>query len=201
MIPGAGHHGPSEDSPYRQPPRSRVQPPPSPKSHPTSVNDGTPPSSANTQAKYGDSPEVDRRQVKSEPISPPSSSSPNPDSYTRQPFTSQQNFPPSSAPYARSEHSHTMSTDSTLKSSRAATATSERSIPRSAKSLDDVQKHGGNTIKVRDLAHIESFASEEFLSFRGQSGRARTADDPGLKIRDQWDAHHGYYRDGRWTFD
>ncbi|KAF7878827.1 hypothetical protein EAF04_000030 [Stromatinia cepivora] len=176
MIPGAGHHGSSEDSPYRQPSRSRVEPPLSSKPHPTSVNDGTPPPSANTQAKYADSHDVDHRtRVKSEPISPPSSSSPNPGS-----FTSQQTFPPSSGPHARSEHPHTMSTDSPLKS-RNICATSERTITRSAKSLDDVQKYGGNTIKVRDLAHIESFASEEFLSFRGQPGCQRTADDPGLK--------------------
>lgn len=181
MIPGAGHHGSSEDSPYRQSSRSRVEPPLSPKPHPTSKDDGTPPPSANTQAKHGDSHDVDRRKVKTEPISPPSSSSPNPDPYTQKPFTSQQNFPPSSTPYARSEHSHTMSTDSTLQPSRNVSAASERTIPRSAKSLDDVQRYGGDTIKVRDLAHIESFASEEFLSFRGQSGRARTADDPGLK--------------------
>ncbi|KAI9640797.1 cyclin-like protein interacting with PHO85 [Ciborinia camelliae] len=180
MIPSAGHHGSSEGSPYRQPSRSRVEPPPSPKPHPTSVDDGTPPPSANTQ-KYGDSHSVDRHTiVKSEPISPPLSSSPNPAPYTKQ-FTSQQNFPQSSAPDAESEASQTMSTDSTLKPSRSTSAASERSIPRAARSLDDVQKYGGNTIKVRDLAHIESFASEEFLSFRGQSGRPRTADDPTLK--------------------
>ncbi|KAF5878137.1 putative cyclin-dependent protein kinase complex component protein [Botrytis fragariae] len=187
MIPAAGHHGSSEDSPYRQPSRSRVEPPPSPNPHPTSVDDGTPPPSADIQAKYDDSHDVDHRtrvkpepHIKSEPISPPSSSSPNSNSHTQQQFQSQQNFPPSSAPHARAEHSHTLSTDSPLRP-RMASGTSERTIPRSAKSLDDVQNYGGNTIKVRDLAHIESFASPEFLSSRGQIGDSRTADEPGLK--------------------
>ncbi|ESZ90160.1 hypothetical protein SBOR_9448 [Sclerotinia borealis F-4128] len=182
MVTGVGHHGSPEDSPYRQPSRSRVEPPtlPSSQPHPTSVDDGTPPSSTNTQAKYADSQDLDQH-IMSGPISPPSSSSPTIDSYAKEPFKSQQNFPPSSAPYARIEHSHTMSTDSTLKPSRTTSVQSERSIPRSTRSLDDVQKYGGNTIKVRDLAHIESFASEEFLSFRGQSGRPRTEDDPTLK--------------------
>ncbi|KAM0141290.1 hypothetical protein ACHAPC_009856 [Botrytis cinerea] len=181
MIPAAGHHGSSEDSPFRQPSRSRVEPPPSPNPHPTSVDDGTPPPSANMQAKYGDSQDVDHRtRVRSEPISPPSSSSPNSNSHTQQQFTSQQNFPPASAPHARSEHSHTLSTDSSSRP-RVTSGTSDRTIPRAARSLDDVQNYGGNTIKVRDLAHIESFASPEFLSSRGQIGGSRTADEPGLK--------------------
>jgi len=47
--------------------------------------------------------------------------------------------------------------------------------------LDDVKKYGGNTIKVRDLAHIQSFATEEFLTHRGTAGRRRAADEPVLK--------------------
>lgn len=38
--------------------------------------------------------------------------------------------------------------------------------PRTAWSTDDISRYGGNTIKVRDLAHIQSFATEEFLTYR-----------------------------------
>jgi hypothetical protein len=47
--------------------------------------------------------------------------------------------------------------------------------------MDNVAKYGANTIKVRDLAHIRSFANEEFLSSRGLAGRRKTADDATLK--------------------
>jgi hypothetical protein len=43
-----------------------------------------------------------------------------------------------------------------------------------------VKSYAGDTIKVRDLAHIQSFATEDFLS-RGKSGRRRATDDPALK--------------------
>jgi hypothetical protein len=39
----------------------------------------------------------------------------------------------------------------------------------------------GNTIKVRDLAHIQNFANDEYSSYGGQHSRRRTADDPALK--------------------
>ncbi|PQE11659.1 hypothetical protein CJF32_00004866 [Rutstroemia sp. NJR-2017a WRK4] len=184
MVAGPGHQRSSEESTYRQPSRSKVERSPSPKPHPTSVDTDTPPSNANTRAKHAASHDTERStKVKSAPISPPNSSSPNAEPYTKQPFTSQQNFPQSSAPYGRSEHAHTQSTGSVSRTipGRTTSASEAGSVPRSVRSLDDVQNYGGNTIKVRDLEHIQSFASEEFLSFRGQSGRPRTADDPTLK--------------------
>lgn len=49
------------------------------------------------------------------------------------------------------------------------------------RSFDDIRGYEGTTIKVRDLAHIQSFATEEFLSRRAQAGRRRAADTPSLK--------------------
>jgi hypothetical protein len=46
-------------------------------------------------------------------------------------------------------------------------------------SSDDLTRYGENTIKVRDLAHIQSFANDEFLSLRGD--RRQTGSDPPLK--------------------
>lgn len=45
-------------------------------------------------------------------------------------------------------------------------------IERSSWSSDDIAKYGGQTIKVRDLAHIQSFVNEEFLARRSASQRA-----------------------------
>ncbi|CZT11083.1 related to cyclin like protein [Rhynchosporium agropyri] len=178
MVAGSGQQLSPAESPYRQRSRSRVEPPPSPRVQPASAAAGTPPPS--TSAKplsqhLADSPSD--RSVKNEPPSPPRSSSP-PRSHTKQRFTSQKDFPEASAPYSRSpsqtkpklEHSSPLSSSN-----------SPVSVSRSVRSLDDVKKYGGNTIKVRDLAHIQSFATEEFLSYRGHSGRLRTADDPTLK--------------------
>ena len=114
--------------------------------------------------------------VKTELPSPPSSSSPNPGSYTRQPFTSQQSFLPDDTGYK--ERSEDGETDAEV---RVEGSMAAPPIPRSTRSLDDVQNHGGNTIKVRDLAHIQSFANEEYNPYRGQAGRPRTAEDPVLK--------------------
>jgi len=54
-------------------------------------------------------------------------------------------------------------------------------IPRSTRSLVDGLNYEEKTINVRDLAHIQSFANEENISYRGQTGRRRTADDRGMK--------------------
>ncbi|PMD39652.1 cyclin-domain-containing protein [Hyaloscypha variabilis F] len=179
MIAGSGHQHSPAGSQYRQTSRSRTGPPPSPRPEPTSIAAGTPPPSTTTRAIPQEVAEENAGRtgsVKTEPPSPPSSSSPNTDSYTtRQRFTSQENFPHSSAPYDRSPPQHNLPLDQ-----RARTA-SALPFARSTRSLDDVTRYGGNTIKVRDLAHIQSFATDEFLSYRGQSGRRRTADDPTLK--------------------
>ncbi|CAL3961976.1 unnamed protein product [Diplocarpon coronariae] len=177
MVAGSGQQRSPAESPYHQRSRSRVEPSPSPRPQPTSIPAGTPPPSSSTRALSTAAQDgVDRSgSVKMEPPSPPRSSSP-PGSHSKQRFTSQKDLPESSAPYDRSpsEKSAKQEKSSPLLSSHV-------NIQRSARSLDDVQKYGGNTIKVRDLAHIQSFATEEFLSYRGQSGRLRTADDPTLK--------------------
>ena len=182
MIAGSGsQRSPAEQ--YRQRSKSRPEVPPSPQPQPqpqavpSVVATGTPPPSAHQRAAYqGQEDVAASSSVKTDPPSPPSSSSPNPGSYTRQQFTSQQHFPPSSAPYK--QESHEASTDPTLKTEAPLVSPP---IPRSVRSLDDVTKHEGNTIRVRDLAHIQSFANDEYSSYRGQPGRRRTADDPALK--------------------
>jgi hypothetical protein len=58
---------------------------------------------------------------------------------------------------------------------------STKSFARPARSMENVGKYGPNTIKVRDLAHIRSFANEEFLSSRGYAGRRKAPDDATLK--------------------
>lgn len=54
-------------------------------------------------------------------------------------------------------------------------------IARSIWSSDDLTRYDGNTIKVRDLSHIQSFANEAFLSQRGETERRRAEGDPPLK--------------------
>jgi hypothetical protein len=184
MIAGSGQQLSPAVSQYRQQSKSRAEPPPSPRPEPTIVAAGTPPPSTTARAiPQAPAEDVAGRtgSVKTEPPSPPSSSSPNTDSYnTRQRFTSQENFAQSSVPFVRSSPPHNVPIDPRTRIT-SSPSTSYLPFTRSARSLDDVKKYGGNTIKVRDLAHIQSFATEEFLSYRGQSGRRRTADDPTLK--------------------
>jgi PHO85 cyclin-6/7 len=184
MIAGSGQQLSPAGSQYRQRSRSRAEPPPSPRPGPTIVAAGTPPPSTSARAIPQEPAEevADRTSsVKTEPPSPPSSSSPNPDSYnTRQRFTSQENFPQSAAPFKQSPSQPNVPLDPRTRTT-SSPSTYYLPFTRSARSLDDVKKYGGNTIKVRDLAHIQSFATDEFLSYRGQSGRRRTADDPTLK--------------------
>lgn len=170
MIAGSGSAG----SQYPQRSRSRAEPPPSPRPQPTSVAAGTPPPSTAARAIHQEASGNGSRAstTSTGPPSPPSSSSPNPSSYSQQNTLvgSEEDF---AMTHGRSPHDGVA--DIRPRDSG--------SIPiaRSSRSLDDVTSHGGNTIKVRDLAHIQSFATEEFLSYRGQSGRRRTADDPTLK--------------------
>ena len=181
MIAGTGsQRSPAEQ--YRQRSKSRPEVPPSPRPQPqpqavpSVASTGTPPPSTHQRAvDQGQEDAATSSSVKTEPPSPPSSSSPNPGSYTRDQFTSQRHFPPASAPYKREPHE--ASTDPIVKTE---TPLASPPIPRSVRSLDDVTKHDGNTIKVLDLAHIQSFANEEY-SYGGPSGRRRTADDPALK--------------------
>lgn len=175
MIAGSGRER-SPDASYSQRSRPRSDHASSSSSHHPSQGAGTPPLSANPSAIYkeglGNGSE-NRSSGRGGPPSPPSSSSPNMESWPRRQFTSQENLPDSSAPYSRSPRIGSTHGDMPLRS--------PEPFSRSSRSLDDVKKYGGHTIKVRDLAHIQSFATEDFLSYRGQSGRRRTADDPTLK--------------------
>lgn len=182
MIAGSGQQRSPAEPQYRQRSRSRTDRPSSPRPQHTSAAAGTPPPSTSTRAIYQQPAEDTSEKnasVKAEPPSPPSSSSPNPGSYSRQRFTSQEHFPESSAPYGRSPKPKLEPSDG--KVSLTSPPATNTPIPRAARSLEDVTRYGGNTIKVRDLAHIQSFATDDFLSYRGQSGSRRTADDPTLK--------------------
>ena len=166
----------SPDSSYSQRPRTRTDHPPSSGPQHPSQGAGTPPLSTNPSAIYNEGSgkgSESRSTGRSGPPSPPSSSSPNMESWPRRQFTSQENLPNSSAPYSRSPKMEYSEGNVPLRA--------QEPFSRPSRSLDDVKKYGGNTIKVRDLAHIQSFATEDFLSYRGQSGRRRTADDPTLK--------------------
>lgn len=143
----------------------RTDHPPTPGSHHVT---STPPLSTSTSMVQDQRPTI---ASKSGPPSPPSSSSPSTESYPARRFPSQENLP--GQPYKRSPHIEFAGG----KGPQSSTET----ITRSTRSLDDVKKYGGNTIKVRDLAHIQSFATEEFLTHRGTAGRRRTGDEPVLK--------------------
>lgn len=153
----------------------RTDHPPTPSSHNVSATSGTPPLSTSTSAVHnhgvGSIPDHRSNATKSGPPSPPSSSSPTAETYPARRFPSQENLP--GQPYHRSPHIEFAGS----KGPQSSTET----ITRSARSLDDVKKYGGNTIKVRDLAHIQSFATEEFLKHRGTASRQRTGDEPVLK--------------------
>lgn len=176
MAGGSGQQRSPSESPYRQRSRSPVVPP-SPRTQPTSIPAGTLTPATARELPQQVSADASERSGSTRPAppSPPSSSSPSPASHTKQRFTSQKDFPESSAPYGRSP------SEKRPKTGAPPLATAHSPVARSARSLDDVTQNGGNTIKVRDLAHIQSFATDEFLAYRGQSGRARTADDPALK--------------------
>ncbi|TAQ88090.1 hypothetical protein B7494_g3573 [Chlorociboria aeruginascens] len=175
MIPGSGQRSPAES--YRQTSRSRHEPPPSPRPQPTSLPSEPSAHSSATVRSTPSGASDGSSSTRSQILPAASGSTLHPETYSaRPPFTSQQNFPQSSASYTQDTPSEPYPV-----SAPPVSPASNTPIPRSTRSLDDVRRYGGNTIKVRDLAHIQSFASEEFLSFRGQSGRRRTAEDPTLK--------------------
>lgn len=172
---GSGPQLSPPESQYRQRSRTRTGPPPSPRTQPTSIPAETPPRStfARATAQLPAEDVAERTtSVRTEPPSPPSSSSPNPE-YNRPHFTSQSDF------VQPAQYEEALSNARPQASSNPSAG--QAPVARSARSLDNITQYGGNTIKVRDLAHIQSFATDEFLSYRGQSGRRRTADDPTLK--------------------
>jgi len=153
--------------------RTTSRPPPSPRPQPPSTAD-TPPLSSTSRTLPGEDSE-DVTFTNTQPPSQPSSSSPNPVRSSRQRFSSQENFRSSPKPQL-------LPIDVQPKASNSSPSISNSApLTRSTRSLGDVTKYGENTIKVRDLAHIQEFATEDFLSYRGASGRRRTADDPTLK--------------------
>src|SRR5579859_3115182 len=94
MIAGSGQQRSPAEPQYRQRSRSRTDRPSSPRPQHTPAAAGTPPPRTSTRAVYHEPPEdasEKNASVKAEPPSPPSSSSPNPGSYSRQRFTSQEN--------------------------------------------------------------------------------------------------------------
>ncbi|TVY41104.1 PHO85 cyclin [Lachnellula occidentalis] len=181
MRAGSAHERSPAASPYRQTSQSRVErPPSSPRSVPVAA--GTPPPSTPSRAveqEVGDNvveTETETVVKTEQPPSPPLSSSPNPGSFTRNRFTSQENFPVSSTSTRQYPHTE----DAAASNKPPITLVKPEPEFSGPSSLDDVKGYAGDTIKVRDLAHIQSFATEDFL-LRGKSGRRRAADDPALK--------------------
>lgn len=173
----------STDSSYQSlskaepPPRPRIPPSPGPP-QPISATEPAPPPISRITSSAHDAEDDLRRKLAAD--AGRSSSSAGPGSSTssnaRQQFSSQQNFPPASAPYSQE-----WSGDPKLTASAPLSSQPAKPLARPARSMDNVAKYGANTIKVRDLAHIRSFANEEFLSSRGLAGRRKTADDATLK--------------------
>lgn len=166
------------------PPLSKTEPPPPPRippspgpPQPISATDPTPPPASRLPSYLGDDEDA-RRRAAADARHPSASvsSGPSTSSSTRQQFSSQQNFPPASAPYGQEWNSDPRGAASAPLSSQP-----PKPLARPVRSMDNVAGYGANIIKVRDLAHIRSFANEEFLSSRGQAGRRRASDDATLK--------------------
>lgn len=159
------------------PPPPRIPPSPGPP-QPISATDPTPPPASRLPSYLGGEEEDGRRRAAADARQPSASSSSGPitSSSTRQQFSSQQNFPPASAPYGQEWRS-----DPRVAGSGPLASQPPKPLARPVRSMDNVAGHGANVIKVRDLAHIRSFANEEFLSSRGQAGRRRASDDAVLK--------------------
>lgn len=182
MRTSSGQQRSPAGSPYRQTSRSRVEPPPSPRPQPREapIAAGTPPPSTPSRAVEQDTGAVvdtDTEVKTAPPPSPPLSSNSNPGSYTRSHPYSQESFPPETTSSGQSPSSE--SATSNYKPPTAQ-APADSTFGRPTRSFDDVKSYGGDTIKVRDLAHIQSFANEDFLN-RGKFGRRRATDDAALK--------------------
>jgi hypothetical protein len=181
MRGSSGHLRSSDESPYRQ--SSRAEPPPSPRFQPHNTPaaiEAVPSNTHRRTPQYESGPQrVDAPMEKTEQQpSPPSSSSPNPGSYSKPRFSSQENIPKS---YSQSGASPFTGNPATkYQSPHSTSEDAAQPLERAARSLDDVKGYAGNTVKVQDLAHIQSFATEEFLA-RGKPGRRKTTDDSTVK--------------------
>lgn len=185
MIAGSGQQPSQAESPYRQRSHSRAErlPTPSPRSHSSGAERGTPPPSTNTKASdpFKEDAIKQTSSMTDEPPSPPSSSSPTTESYVKVSYPSQKNFPQPSAPYSHEPQREPEDPKLKAAAPLASPPPAHTPIPPSGSSLEDLHDYSGNTIKVRDLGHIQSFASEDFISFRGQSGMRRKADNESFK--------------------
>ncbi|KAG9238566.1 cyclin-domain-containing protein [Amylocarpus encephaloides] len=182
MRNGSGQQRSSAESPYRQPSRAEV--PPSPRFQPCATPSAAAAHTSDThgQTNHPESGveiiEGDKRVKTEQQPSPPSSSSPSRGSYSKTRFSSQENMP-----NAYSNHETSLYADnpaSKYESPHGSAEDAARILARSTKSLDDVKGYSGNTINVRDLSHIQSFANEEFLA-RGRPGRRRGAEESTVK--------------------
>lgn len=191
MMNGSGQQLSPAGSPYRQSSRSRPEPPPAPSPRPQEALVTGPASSPNNSARGIHQEEEDvierPQSAKVEPPSPPPSSSPTPGAYVKKEYPSQKNFPLQSGSeshsqqpsYSAKHESEDAKAEGDIKES--SSLSPDIPIKRSARSLDDVKKYSSNTIKVRDLAHIQSFTNEELSSFGKQSDRLATGEDTTLK--------------------
>ncbi|KAI9814828.1 MAG: hypothetical protein M1827_003094 [Pycnora praestabilis] len=107
---------------------------------------------------------------------------------TRQPFASQQYIPqpPHSADLrmqTAGSHDSPRNSNTGLPRGVALSSSSAQSSPTGllARSLSDTPFSGPNCIKVRDLSHIQSFASDEFLQTRTPPRSRHDTNDVGLK--------------------
>lgn len=182
MRTGSGEQRSSAESPYRQTARAGPPSPHSqPQTQPSAILTGTPPPSTPSRAiQHETGAEIVEGQPEASsepPPSPPLSSSSNPGSYTRQRSTGHESLQQRSAV---SGQSPSYSNPPSQHHSSSSPSPSAQPLPRAASSSDDVMGYSGSTIKVRDLAHIQSFALEQFSS-RGEGGMRRAADNPNLK--------------------
>lgn len=178
---GSPPQSPAE-SPYRShsknepPPPPRIPPSPGPP-QPISATEPTPPSTSQLPDTLKGSGEEFQPEGATGAGLAPSDHTSSTSSTLHPNSANQQHSPSASAP----PYSEEWSGDSKLTASVPLPSQSTKPLSRPARSLDDVTRYGANTIKVRDLAHIRSFASEEFLTSRSQSARRRTPDDAALK--------------------